>query len=329
MRVKGIRKRRLALLMAGGVSFAATAAPAMAQTSEQVEEVVVTGSRIPNPNLTSSAPITSLGAADIKAQGAARIEDLVNSLPQAFGSQGSGVSNRSNGTATVNLRGLGSARTLVLIDGRRLMAGNPTSAISPVAADLNFIPSPLVKRVDVLTGGASAVYGADAVAGVVNFIMDRDFQGLRVDAQYSIYQHDQGDSQVQDTLAAARAKAILPDDYNTPGDFSGGESTQVSITMGLQAPDGKGAITAYATYLNINPILAGSYDYAACPLNSGASFLAAGCGGSGTAYPARIDPLDPDGAGPRPDPGNFIVDPSGPGTPSGRAWRPISTTSRR
>jgi hypothetical protein len=83
-----------------------------------------------------------------------RVEDMVNSLPQAFAAQGGQVSNGSNGTATVNLRGLGASRTLVLIDGRRLGPGNPSSATSAVA-DLNFIPSSLVERVDVLTGGAS------------------------------------------------------------------------------------------------------------------------------------------------------------------------------
>ncbi|HEY5758361.1 MAG TPA: TonB-dependent receptor [Steroidobacter sp.] len=278
---------------------------------QEVQTIVVTGSRI--AQAVSAAPITSVSAADIKIQGVVRIEDMVNSLPQAFGSQGSGVSNRSNGTATVNLRGLGAARTLVLIDGKRLMAGNPTSSIGPVAADLNFIPSALVKRVDVLTGGASAVYGADAVAGVVNFVMDRDFQGLRVDAQSSIYQHSQHNSQAQQALRASRATSTFPEDYQIPGDTTDGRGVQLSITAGANIAENRGNITAYATYLNIDPITADARDYSSCALNSGASFVAAGCGGSGTAYPARIDPIDPDGAGPRTDPGNFIVNPTGPG----------------
>src|SRR5436190_19135214 len=207
---------------------AAAAAPAAA--SAEVSEIVVTGTRIPTPNLTSVAPVTSVTAADIKAQGVTRVEDLLNSLPQSFAAQGSNVSNGSNGTATVNLRGLGSARTLVLIDGKRLQAGNPTSAIVAVAADLNFIPTSLVERVDVLTGGASAVYGADAVAGVVNFIMNHNFEGVRVDAQYSIYQHSQHNDYIQGVVRAARAKAAVADNYIVPGDFKGGESTQVSLT---------------------------------------------------------------------------------------------------
>jgi outer membrane receptor for ferrienterochelin and colicin len=110
---------------------------------------------------------------------------LINSLPQSFAAQGSNISNGSTGTASVNLRGLGSSRTLVLVNGRRLQPGDPRSPV----ADINFIPASLVKRVDVLTGGASSVYGADAVAGVVNFIIDTNFRGLRIDAQASTFMH--------------------------------------------------------------------------------------------------------------------------------------------
>src|SRR5260221_7632539 len=122
-----------------GLSATQASAAAAAAASGEVSEIVVTGTRIPTPNLTSVAPVTSVTSADIKAQGVSRIEDLINSLPQSFAAQGSNVSNGSNGTATVNLRGLGSARTLVLIDGRRLMGGNPTSSISAVAVSLKIV----------------------------------------------------------------------------------------------------------------------------------------------------------------------------------------------
>src|ERR1700744_6485498 len=135
---------------------ATPASAAAAATSGEVSEIVVTGTRIPSPNLTSIAPVTTVGNAEIKAQGVTRIEDITNSLPQVMAGQGSMVSNASTGTAPINLRGLGSSRTLVLIDNRRLMPGDP----SDPAADLNFIPAALVERVDVLTGGASATYGA-------------------------------------------------------------------------------------------------------------------------------------------------------------------------
>jgi outer membrane receptor protein involved in Fe transport len=298
-----MRERLMASSMICGVALlglsATQASAADAAASGEVSEIVVTGSRIPTPNLTSVAPVTSVSSADIKAQGVNRIEDLLNSLPQSFAAQGSSVSNGSDGTATANLRGLGANRTLVLIDGRRLMAGNPTSSISAVSADLNFIPTALVDRVDVLTGGASAVYGADAVAGVVNFVMKKDFEGVQIDAQYSTYQHTQHNSGIQSVVNTARANAAVPDNFVVPGNFLGGEGDQQSITLGVNAPDGKGNITAYATHVNINPVTSSNFDYTACSLNSGSSFAAAGCGGSGTAYPARF--------------GSYILDPAGPG----------------
>ena len=98
-------------------------------------------------------------------------------MPQVFAGQGGNYSNGASGTATVNLRGLGSARTMVLVNGRRMVAGSPAG---PEAPDLNQIPAPLIERVEVLTGGASAVYGSDAVAGVVNFIMKDNFEGVAV-----------------------------------------------------------------------------------------------------------------------------------------------------
>ena len=150
-----------------GVAALALGGQAMAQEDTTVTELVVTGSRIPQPNLTSVSPVTAVSNETIKLEGTTRVEDLLNALPQTFAGQTSEVSNGATGTATVNLRGLGAARTLVLVDGRRVVPGDPQVPF----ADLNFIPAALVDRVDVVTGGASAVYGADAVSGVVNFIM--------------------------------------------------------------------------------------------------------------------------------------------------------------
>src|SRR5580704_11864051 len=128
-----------AFLGLSATSAYAAAAAAADTSSGEVSEIVVTGTRIPSPNLTSIAPVTTVGNAEIKAQGVTRIEDITNSLPQVFAGQGSSISNGSTGAATVNLRGLGPARTLVLIDGRRLMPGDPNAAV--VAADLNFVPA--------------------------------------------------------------------------------------------------------------------------------------------------------------------------------------------
>src|SRR3954469_179725 len=171
---------------------APTTGPAAGQPAEEDEAIVVTGTRIPTPNLSGTSPVTVINSAEVRLQGTTRTEDLINSLPQAFANQGGNIANGATGTATVDLRGLGPARTLVLINGRRLQAGDPAQLV-PVP-DINFIPAAIVSRVDILTGGASSVYGADAVSGVVNFIMDTQFTGLRADAQYSFYAHDNGTS---------------------------------------------------------------------------------------------------------------------------------------
>ncbi|HEY0649462.1 TonB-dependent receptor plug domain-containing protein [Phenylobacterium sp.] len=287
--------------------MATAAGPAFAQAAagaDEVAEVVVTGTRIPSPNLESVSPVTAVSAAEIKATGVTRVEDMINSLPQAFAAQGSSVSNGSTGTATVSLRGLGATRTQVLIDGRRLMPGTPNTLGASLAADINFIPSALIQRVDVLTGGASAVYGADAVGGVVNFIMNRNFEGVRVDAQYGIYQHDNGNSVAQVVRDSAAASS-QPGFFTLPKDnVRDGEMSQVTLVLGVNSPDGKGNVTAYAGYRHVEPILQGNRDYSACSLFSGTpDFSQFGCGGSGTAFPARFGPLN----------GGNIVDTSGPG----------------
>ncbi|MFC7159510.1 TonB-dependent receptor plug domain-containing protein [Pseudidiomarina halophila] len=164
--------------------LAATPTIASAQESasdEQVEQaqerIQVTGSRIPqSTNVVSSSPVSQVTAEEFEFSGAVRTEDLVNDLPQVFPGQASTDTNGATGTATVSLRGLGSYRTLALINGRRMVMGSP--AQSGIAADLNQIPAALIKNVELLTGGASATYGSDAVAGVVNFIMDDEFEGL-------------------------------------------------------------------------------------------------------------------------------------------------------
>ena len=192
------RAVRTALLtggvLAAGLASEATLAQA-APKAAALEEIVVTGSRIASTNLESISPVIALSAAEIKDTGVTRIEDLLNNLPSVVADQGSGLSMGSNGTATVNLRGLGAQRTLVLVNGRRMMGGDPGApnqsnpGTFASAADLNQIPVALIERVDVLTGGASSTYGADAVAGVVNFVMNDHFQGIRVDANVGIYNH--------------------------------------------------------------------------------------------------------------------------------------------
>ena len=153
-------------------SAAASSPEQNAPGKDSGDTIVVTGSRIANPNFTSITPVTVVNAAEVKAQGNIRVEDLLNSLPQVFANEGSTDANGASGIATVDLRDLGPRRTLVLINSRRLGAGDPTD----LASDLNFIPGSLIKRVDVLTGDASATYGSDALSGVVNFVLEHRFR---------------------------------------------------------------------------------------------------------------------------------------------------------
>lgn len=153
-----------------------------------LEAVTVTGSRISNPNAVSPTPISVLTAEDIKATGAINLGDLLTTLPQLATSFTMGNSTRYIGTAGVamqDLRNLGSARTLVLVNGRRFVGSSAGSS----AVDTNLIPADWVERVEIITGGASAVYGADAVSGVVNFILKKRYEGVDLHAQYGSSEH--------------------------------------------------------------------------------------------------------------------------------------------
>lgn len=291
----GTRKSLLSgVSIAVAAAAALTGAPAHAQDEED-EAIVVTGSRIPQPNLITTSPVTQLTGEDITTQGATRVEDMTNELPQVFGAQSSNLANSSNGTATVDLRGLGAQRTLVLINGRRMGYGDITSS----AADLNQIPGALVERVEVLTGGASAVYGSDAIAGVVNFIMRDDFEGVRVDGQYGFYNHSNdydGPGYLREVIAARAA--TNPAQFELPADdVNTGYGQEVTVVMGASTADGRGNITAYLGFRNDDEVLARDFDYSACSLGPSSTAAVAGvpagalhwtCGGSGTTSPARI-----------------------------------------
>lgn len=268
-------------------AFATTSASAQtaAPAATAVQEVVVTGSRIKQPNLTTVSPVTSVSSQEIKLEGTQRVEDLVNNLPQVFASQGSTYSNGSTGSATVNLRGFGCQRTLVLIDGRRLMPGDPNA----VCADLNLIPAALVERVDVVTGGASAIYGSDALAGVVNFIMKKNFEGVQIDVNHSFQEHDNANGPAEAALAL---KASNPAQFGMPAsNWYGGASTDVNITVGVNSSNGKGNITAFMGYRNTEPVTQSPFDYSKCTLGNN-GFTAYSCSGSSTTNPPRIIALD-------------------------------------
>ena len=270
----------------GDDSIAGTTPAASNTPGADAGDIVVTGSRISNPNLTSASPITVVNAAEIKLQGATRIEDVLNSLPQSFAAQSSSVSNGSNGTATANLRNLGESRTLVLVNGRRLMPGNPSSSsTAPAAGDLNVIPQALIKRVDVLTGGAGSVYGSDAVAGVVNFVLDTNYEGVSLDASGGIYNHDNRSQRFQDISARAGYPA-------RDGQAFDGTQFDVNLKMGAGTSDGRGHVVGYMGYRKIGAILQGDRDYSSCGLNAPASGAEYVCGGSATAFPANFTTSD-------------------------------------
>ena len=280
-----IRKAVRRALLMGTLASAMTSMTAIAQDQDQdqdqdaedVQTVVVTGSRIPQPNLTSISPVTAVTSDEVKFQGTTRVEDLVNNLPQAFADFGGNLSNGATGAATVNLRGLGSQRTLVLVNGRRLMPGDPTQN-GLAAPDLNQIPTALVERIEVLTGGASAVYGADAVAGVVNFIMNDKFEGIRFDGQYSLYQHDNG-SPVAGIVA--NKGFALPE-----SNVSDGYTKDINFIAGINTEDQRGNATVYIGYRDLTAITQDQRDFSACTVNSGDENFT--CGGSGTTSPARF-----------------------------------------
>jgi iron complex outermembrane receptor protein len=247
--------------------------------------IVITGSRIPQPNLTAVSPVTVVNSQEVRLQGTTRTEDLINSLPQAFAEQGGNLANGATGTATVNLRGLGSNRTLVLINGRRLVPGDPGFP-SP---DINIIPASIIDRVDVLTGGASSVYGSDAVAGVVNFIMDTKFEGIKLDSQYSFYQHDNDGS--TPLIAALDRRG-----FGYPrGHTADGAGIDLSLQIGAGFDDGRGHVVAYLTYRKLNALTQDRRDYSACNAQSRTNAQIAAnparivdCGGSGTSANGTI-----------------------------------------
>ena len=227
--------------------------------TEKPETFTVTGSRIQTDDPISATPVTQIGADEIQFQGTARVEDMLRSYPQVYVAQGAGVSNGATGTATVELRALGTRRTLVLVNGRRLPAGS--AQLGGVAPDINQIPGALIERVDILTGGASATYGSDAIAGVVNFLLMDDFEGLRTDFQYSEYQHHNDGYRWREIITDSGQPVATG--YKSDGDIS-----RASLIAGLNFADDRGNITAYATYRDIEPVLQGSRDYSSCSLDN-------------------------------------------------------------
>jgi len=178
--------------------------------ADDVEEVIVTGSRIKRSNIDSPVPLLTLGEEQIELTGEVNVFDILSEIPaNGYASYSRGTTNFNVGTGgvqAINLRGLGAARTLVLVNGRRWVPGIPGTPI----VDLNSIPTDLIERIEVITGGASAVYGSDAIAGVINIILREDYSGLGIEFTRGAY--DEGD----------------------------GKTTGFSMTLGSDFDEGKG-----------------------------------------------------------------------------------------
>ena len=265
-----------AVLTAAAASAAVPAAyaqtaPAAAGAAPEIQEVVVTGSRIQSANLISASPITTVTNLDIQQSGLTRVEDILNNLPQVFAGQGSNLSNGADGTSTVDLHDLGARRTLTLVNGKRLAPGAPDGRNF---TDINQIPAELIERVEVLTGGASSTYGADAVSGVVNFIMDTHYQGIKIDAQYGLFDHNNHESLYQGIVSNAGFPAPT-------GTVNSGFQKNFSFVAGSNFADGAGNVTVYATYDKQASNIGAQFDYSACSLSHSAT-KGVICGGSGT-----------------------------------------------
>tara|TARA_B100002003_G_scaffold73651_1_gene68693 strand:+ start:2419 stop:5541 length:3123 start_codon:yes stop_codon:yes gene_type:complete len=190
------KRSAISLCIAAALSAGYSNHTSAQETEEElkaVEVINITGSRIPtDPNVLSSVPVQSLDSKDIAMSGELNLADVVNDIPALISSQT--AENSDTGANALNLRGLGGERTLTLVNGRRHVAGfRGTSAV-----DIGTIPRALVERVEVTTGGASAVYGADAVTGVVNFILKDDFEGVQINATGALPQESGGDSYALD-----------------------------------------------------------------------------------------------------------------------------------
>lgn len=237
----------LAVSSVPGISYAVEAEDGI------IEEVVVTGSRIKRGDSNSISPITVLTEEDLNASGNVTLENFIQDMPSVNGGDfGSGVNNGNPGLASVSLRGLGPNRTLVLVNGKRFAAAADNGFV-----DLNTIPTAMVERVEVLRDGASTVYGTDAVAGVVNIITKKDFEGIDLDFGYDITDEDDG------------------------------EQFNLAVTFGNTFDRGNFVMGAQVT--KRDEIRQGDRSFSACPFfDDGFQKI---CGGSPTTTPASFTPI--------------------------------------
>src|SRR5262245_51095282 len=226
--------QRKSLLTGASVLAAATAAlagtPAFAQDQDQQEEeaIVVTGTRLVRQDFEAISPVTTGGSEQLELTATLTTDSLLNELPQIVPGN-TRTSNNAGGEdfATVDLRGLGPNRTLVLVNGERVPASSTTGVV-----DINTIPASLISRIEVVTGGASAVYGSDAVAGVINFVLKDDYEGGEINMT-----------------------------YGSEMETGNAQEFEINGLVGGNFANGRGNITTYASYYNREGVLQGEYDY--------------------------------------------------------------------
>ena len=256
-----LKTRLLASSVFAGAAFGLVAMSAVAQEEgdgeARQETVTVTGSRIAKQDFVSNSPIATVDAEVFELTGSVNTEDVLNTLPQAIPGFDRTSNNPGGGYATANLRGLGSSRTLVLMDGKRFV---PTTSTGVV--DLNNIPPSLIERVEVITGGASAVYGSDAVAGVVNFILKDDFEGFEANIGYEATM-EHGDAE-----------------YYT-----------ADVTFGSNFDSGRGNVTVNIGYTNRKAVFQGDRDFSTEALGDSGGVLV-GFGSSGVPAGHSFDSFD-------------------------------------
>ena len=254
---KELMKKSTQLRLSAGsfaVGLALAATPSFAQDTETEESVeadaiIVTGSRVTDPNLQLSSPVAAVGEEELTLRQTNNAEQFLRELPGAIPSVGSAVNNGNGGASFVNLRGIGSVRNLVLLDGRRFVPADETGRV-----DLNNIPLAVIERTDILTGGATTTYGADAVSGVVNFITKKDFAGVQLDATSTIT--EEGD----------------------------GEIYRTELTIGANFDDGRGNAVLSLGYQDQEAVFQGDRDFSLFNVSS----FSGNAGGSSNSVPANI-----------------------------------------
>lgn len=245
------------------ISTVLIAAPAFAQetaandTQAEIfpagEAIVVTGSRINNPNVDLSSPVNVVGEEELKLQQAASIEQVLRQIPGVVADVGANLNNGNGGSTFINLRGIGSNRNIALLNGTRIVPANLQGEVN-----LDIIPVALLKRVDVLTGGAGSVYGADAIGGVVNFITKNDFEGMEFSVGNEITEEGDG--------------------YQFRGD----------LTLGANFDDGRGNATFSMGYTKRDLVTQGARDFT----RDNVSSVSGNAGGSSTAVPSRFSGIN-------------------------------------